>query len=311
MSRAGYDPQAAVSVQQLLLKESQGQADNLFSRLLADHPPSADRVAANRAFATQLPAGKTGRDEYRRRLSHLFKTAPAYAAYDEGVKAIKKNNFRKARALAEKAIRIEPQEAQFHLLRGSALEQTYKGNAALAEYRKAVHMNPGYFEPHLRLGLLLDAMGNRYQAKQALENSVKLMKTASAMQRLGRYALVDGNQILADKYLSETAGSNTPDGKKAYADLLRFDLPANAAAYLDVGMRVDANSRLQFVIRNKTPFPVSNIVLQASDNSGSKQISMNGIIQGNSQSLFQMNAQVTQEQINNSSVRVISARLAQ
>ena len=170
-------------------------------------------------------------------------------------------------------------------------------------------MNPGYYAPHLKLGLLLDAMGNRYQAKQALENSVHLLKTASAMQRLGRYALADGNTSLARQYLSQAAGSNTPDGKKAYAELLSFDLPVNAATYLDVAMQLDGNNRLQFVIRNKTPFPVDNIVLQASDNSGSKQLRMNGVIQGNSQSIFQMNAQVTQQQINNSSVTIVIARL--
>ncbi len=311
MSRAGYDPQAAVSVQELLLKESQGQTDNLFTRLLADHPPSAERVAASKALVTQLPAGGIrANDIYHQRLAHLFKMAPAYAAYDKGQEALQKGDFKTARALAEKAIRIEPREAQFHVLRGSALEKTYRGQMALTEYRKAADMNPGYYAPHLKLGLLLDAMGNRYQAKQALENSINLLKTASAMQRLGRYALADGNTPLARKYLSQAAGSDTPDGKKAYAELLSFDLPVNAAAYLDVAMQVDGNNRLQFIIHNNTPFPVSNIILQVSDNSGSKQLNMNGIIQANAQSVFQMNAQVTQEQINNSSATVVSARLA-
>jgi len=248
---------------------------------------------------------------YHNRLAHLFHSAPAYAAYDKGQEALKKGDFRTAQALANKAIRIEPKAALFHLLKGNAFEKTYRGQNALAEFRKAAQMNPGYFEPHLRLGLLLDSMGNKYAAKQALENSVRLFKTASVLHRLGRYALADGNTTLAKQYLGQAASSNTPDGKTAYAELLRFDLPANAAAYLDIGMQIDANSQLQFVITNKTPFPVSNIVVQASDYSGSKQLNMSSIIDPIDQMVFPTNTQVTQDQINNFSVTIVSAKLAQ
>ncbi|MDX8390513.1 MAG: hypothetical protein R8M38_08490, partial [Mariprofundaceae bacterium] len=248
---------------------------------------------------------------YHHRLSSLFKAAPAYAAYDEGIKAIKAKNYNKARSLAEQAIRIEPREAQFHVLKGSALEKTYQGKAALAEYRQAASMNSGYFEPHLRLGLLLDAMGNKYQAKQALENSVRLLKTAPAMHRLGRYALNDGNTNLARKYLSEAAGSNTPDGKTAYADLLRFDLPANAGNYLNANAQMDENSILHFVIQNKTPFAVSNVIVLVSDSSGSQRLNANGIIKGNGHLIVPTRAKVTQDQINNIRIKVLSAKLAQ
>jgi predicted Zn-dependent protease len=311
MSRAGYDPYGAVRMQELLLKESQGKDSNLFFQLLSTHPPSQERIDANRAFAATLPAGKTGRGEYKRRLSSLFRAAPAYAAYDEGLKALKENDFNRARTLADKAIRIEPREAQFHLLKGSVLEKSYQGKQALAEYRQAAQLNPGYFEPHLKLGLLYDAMGNRYYAKQALENSINLLKTAPALHRLGKYALAEGNQNLARQYLREAASSNSPDGKTAYAELLRFDLPANAGRYLSVDSKLDGSGQLQFVIRNKTPFPVSDVMIEAWDNSGSKRLNLGGVIQGNSQSVFNVGVQATQEQINNTRVRVVSARLSQ
>jgi len=52
-------------------------------------------------------------------------------------------------------------------------------------------------------------MGHRNQARQALESSVLLLKTAPAMHRLSRYTLGDGNTNVARQYLSEAAVSNT------------------------------------------------------------------------------------------------------
>jgi len=311
MFRAGYDPQAAISVQELLLKESQGQPDNLFTRLISDHPPSEERVAANRAFAAQLTAGgKSAHDEYHRRLATLFRDAPAYAAYDKAEKALQKGDFKTARALTDKAIAIEPKEALFHVLKGRALEGAYRGRQALNEYRQAAQLNPGYYEGHLRLGLLLDAMGNRYQAKQALENSVRLLKTAAALRRLGSYALADGNVIQAKGYFRQAAESGSGEGRSAFADLLRIDLPNNASAYLDAGLALDSNGQIQFVIQNNTPFPVSNIVVEVSDNTGSRRFGLNGVVPPNSETPFNMGAQATQQQIDHSSITVLSARLA-
>ncbi|MDX8405741.1 MAG: M48 family metalloprotease [Mariprofundus sp.] len=311
MSRAGYDPQAAVAVQELLLKESEGKPDNLFTRLLSDHPPSAERVAANRAFAAQLAqGGTTGKQAYHRHLAHLFRDASAYAAYDKAGEALKAGDFGKARDLANKAIAIEPKEALFHILKGRAMEGAYQGQKALDEYRQAAHLNPGYYEVHLRLGLLLDAMGNRYQARQALENSVRLLQTAAALHRLGRYAQADGNLAQAKGYFRQAAESGSNEGKAAFADLLKLDLPGNASAYLDASLSLDGNGQLQFLIRNNTPFRVGNIVVEASDNSGSKRMGLNGVVQPNSQETFNMGVQATQQQIDNSNIVVISARLA-
>jgi len=311
MSRAGYDPQAAVSVQELLLKESQGHPDNLFTRLVADHPPSAERVAANRATAAHLPAGgKLAHDEYHRRLATLFRDAPAYAAYDKAGKALKAGNFKKARVLADKAIGIEPKESQFHVLKGRAMEHLHMKQKALNEYQQAVRLNPGYYETNLRLGLLLDSMGKRNQARKALENSVHLLKTAAALRRLGRYAKADGNTTRARAYFSQAAQSGSHEGKAAFADLLRIDLPDHAGDYLASRLMLDRNGRLLLLIRNKTPFPMGNIVVMVNDNTGSRRLRLNGIVQASGQTAFNMGVQATQKQIDHSSIRVVSASLA-
>lgn len=310
MSRAGYDPKAAIAVQEMLLKESGGHND-LLTKLLSDHPISTERVAAAKAFVPRLPAGgEWGHERYKKRMAALFHDTPAYDAYDKARKAMKKGDYRRARALVDEAIRMQPREAAFHLLKGGIYEHTYAEGRALSEYRLAAGLNPGYFQPHLRLGLLLDSMGRRRQARIALENSVRLLKTAAALHRLGCYAMDDGNYERARAYFKQAAASSSNEGRAAFADLLRMDLPSNAGAYLDAGMGLDGNGELVFTVANKTPFPIGNIVVEVSDNSGSKHIRLNGVVRPNGEGAFNMGVHVSQQQINNSSIRVVSARLA-
>lgn len=311
MSRAGYDPHGMISTEEMLLRESQGRGNDLFSELLSTHPPSQERVDSARAFAATLPAGNAGKQVYHQRLANLFKAAPAYADYDNGMKAIKAGDYSKALTLADRAIGIEPKETQFYLLKGEALEKSHQGQQALVSYRTAANMNPGYFEPHLRIGLLLDAEGMRNQARPELERSLALLKTAPALHRLGRYALVDGNMPLAKTYLGEAAASDTDEGKVAYEELLRFDLPANPAAYVDAGMRLDANNRLQYVISNKTPFAVTGVVFEVAGPRGGGRLNANGTIAGKQQLIVPTQVQVTPEELQAMRVRIVAARLAQ
>jgi predicted Zn-dependent protease len=57
MSKAGYDPQGAVDLQETFVRLSEGRKTDWLSGLFASHPPSTERVAANRAKAASLPAG--------------------------------------------------------------------------------------------------------------------------------------------------------------------------------------------------------------------------------------------------------------
>ena len=59
MKRAGYDLQAAVTLQELFLRKSEaGKDKDRASTLFASHPPSAERVAENRKTLTKQ--GGTG-----------------------------------------------------------------------------------------------------------------------------------------------------------------------------------------------------------------------------------------------------------
>ena len=54
---AGYDPQGAVDLQQTFVRLSEGRRSDWLTGLFSSHPPSQERVDANRRTAATLPAG--------------------------------------------------------------------------------------------------------------------------------------------------------------------------------------------------------------------------------------------------------------
>ncbi|MDH3452617.1 MAG: M48 family metallopeptidase, partial [Gammaproteobacteria bacterium] len=89
MSKAGYDPQGAVALQETFVRLSEGRNQDWLSGLFASHPPSQERVDANRRTAAGLPAGGTiGADSFRLAMQKTMDAKPAYDAYDAGRKAL-------------------------------------------------------------------------------------------------------------------------------------------------------------------------------------------------------------------------------
>ena len=121
MSKAGYDPQGAVTLQETFVRLSEGREQDWLSGLFASHPPSQERVDANRQRLKNLPPGGiTGEDAYAAALRKTREALPAYEAYDKGREALGKNDPDTALALANEALALFPAEANFHALRGDA-----------------------------------------------------------------------------------------------------------------------------------------------------------------------------------------------
>ena len=101
------------------MRLSEGRNQDWLAGLFSSHPPSPERVAANRATAATLPAGgELGRERYRQMLAPLLAAKDAYLAYDEGRKALAAGQTDKALSLAQQALAAVPEEALFHALRG-------------------------------------------------------------------------------------------------------------------------------------------------------------------------------------------------
>jgi predicted Zn-dependent protease len=189
MARAGYDPRAAIALQETFVRLAKGENPGWLEGLFASHPPSQERVDANRETAKSLPSGgELGVERYQRMIAQVKKATPAYAAYDQGRKALAKKDYASALNLADKALAIEPREGQFHELRADALLGQRNVNGAVAAYSQSISLNGRYFYPYLMRGMIRERLGDKAGARSDLLASYRLLPTepaAKGLRRLG------------------------------------------------------------------------------------------------------------------------------
>ncbi len=215
MARAGYDPYAAVRLQETFVKLNSAHKQDFISGLFASHPPSQARVTANQLKAQTLPSGERYRDRYQRAIRQLKRDEPAYNAEELAVKALNAKDPATALAELDKAVKIQPDEAYFWELRGHAWKM--KGNDSNAEksFTTAIKKNPDLYSPHLARGILRFEENNSPAAKTDLENSFQRLQTPTASFYLGEIAAKSGDKATATRYYQFAAQSSGAIGQKA------------------------------------------------------------------------------------------------
>jgi len=186
MVLAGYDPYSAVSLQETFVRLSKGNKQNWLEGLFASHPPSQERVDANRIFAKSLyrPGLKKNEKIFKRKIAHLIKTKPAYDKENEAYNAIKTKNYKKAMGLTNEAIKIEKNEAMFYALKGDIYSLQKNDKAAIPEYTRAIKLDDDFFYYYLRRGVTYKNLGSKDKAKLDLKKSMKLFPTKQAQNTL-------------------------------------------------------------------------------------------------------------------------------
>jgi predicted Zn-dependent protease len=274
MARAGYDPMAAVRLQETFVRLSQNQSQNWLAGLFASHPPSMARVEANRETAASLPAGGIlGKSRYEEHIAALQKDQKAYESYAEGRDALEQGNPQKALAYGESAIRIEPREALFYALRGDAYARESRYTDALAEYNRAIKLNPDYFYYYLQRGQTRKKLNRTEEAYADLQKSTKLLPTATAYNSLGELALAAGSPAKAREYFMEAASSDSPAGKEAAIALLRLDFAHYAGEFIRIETGLNRDGYVLARITNTAPVGIKDLRLhlEYSDPSGRAQ----------------------------------------
>jgi predicted Zn-dependent protease len=186
MSKAGYDPQGAVTLQETFVRLSEGGNQDWVSGLFASHPPSEERVRANRRRAKNLPAGgELGTERYAAAMKTTMAAKPAYEAYDKGRKALGEEKNDEALALANEALTLFPEEAHFHALRGDVRLINKQYDMAVTNYNRAIIRHDNFFYYHLQRGIAKHELGQIDSAMVDLERSLELMPTAPAHFTLG------------------------------------------------------------------------------------------------------------------------------
>ncbi len=265
MYKAGYNPAAAIDLQNTFVKLSEGRQSSWLDGLFASHPPSRERVERNRETAKRLGGEnlKYGKERYRQAIAPLLKDEAAYAAQDEAMKAAQKDDFATANKLIDKAIRLQPREAKFYGLKGDIALHNKQFKAADKQYRKAISLYPDYFAFHLQQGYALKGLGNTQGAVQALQKSNKLLPTPHAQKALGDLALASGNRQQALQYYNSAAGSQSPIGQEALASMARLELEQNPGKYLKTRMGFNNNGVVAIAVYNQSPLPVKNVEVVA------------------------------------------------
>jgi len=221
MSRAGYDPQGAVVLQETFVRLSEGREADWLSGMFASHPPSQERVDTNKRTVTTLPTGgETGKDRYQAALKKTFEVKPAYDAYDEGRKAIADKKSDLAAEKAEDAIALFPGEANFYALRGDVRYMNEKYDTAIDNYDIAIRRRDNFFQYYLQRGLANQKLGNDLPAVSDLEKSNEMFPTAIAHNALGNIAANQGRKNEAIEHYSMVASGEGAVAESALESLV-------------------------------------------------------------------------------------------
>jgi len=271
MARAGYDPMAAVGLQETFVRLSENQSHNWLAGLFASHPPSAERVRTNRETAAGLPkGGALGKTRYDERIASLRKDKEGYESYARGREALEKGETSKALAYSREAIRIEPREGHFYALRGDVRYMEKHYDDALADYDKAIALNNNYFYYYLQRGLTRKKLNQTGEAYADLQASARLLPTATAYNSLGELELARGSSQKAKQYFSEAAASDSPAGRQARISLLRLDFPGYANEYIQVQIGLNHEGYVLAKVSNQAPLDIKSLqfTIQYPDTSG-------------------------------------------
>jgi predicted Zn-dependent protease len=219
MVKAGYDAQAAVELQEIFVKLSEGKNSGFIEGLFASHPPSQERVARNRDLAAQNPGGVRNKTQYQRAMAQLVKDKPAYEKYQKAQKLAANKQYIDALAYADAAAQLQPKESLFWEMKGQLLLQQNKREEAVTALDRAINANPKYFKPYVFRGLAYNQLGKRDLAEKDLLTSQRYLPTQVATYYLGEIALAKGNRAQASQYFQQAAQGGGEIGEAAKTQL--------------------------------------------------------------------------------------------
>jgi predicted Zn-dependent protease len=264
MAEAGYDPAAAVTLQETFvrLSEEGGGRGGRLAALFASHPPSEERVAKNRETAATLAAGgDLGRERYQAATARLRERQPGYEAYDEGRAALADDRPADAERSAQEALRLLPAEGHVHALLGDIDMQERRYADAIRHYSDGIERNGQFFYYHLQKGLAHRQLRQWEQSRTALETSVELLPTADAYYVLGTLAEQRGDRQAALAHYERAGSSSSPAGEAAQEATVRLDLPANPGKYIQARGGLDGSGQLVVEVANPTRVPVTDVLV--------------------------------------------------
>lgn len=262
MAKAGYEVWGAVELQETFVELSKSRQTDFLSGLFASHPPSIERVEANKLRAAEFPSGHRYRQRYQTAIAQLIKDEPAYAAEKLAIKALADNQPSLAIKHLDRAVALQPAEAQFWLLRGEAWSMLDNPTNAEKSYTTAIGKNKAVFSPYLARGILRYKQADRVAAKADLMQSYKLLPTAKASYYLGELALDNKQYEQANGFFKHAAQDRGELGNLSRKKIQQVNLQLQPQSFLVFSQAVSNRGALLVSVVNTSPRAMRSIVLQ-------------------------------------------------
>lgn len=241
LAQAGYDPYAAVTLQETFVRLSQSsgsaEAKSWTDGLFASHPPSEERVANNRSLVETLRSegygnGEYGADRYQAAIRTIKRDVPAYEQLDLARAAVFDGAYDQAIEHVQQALAAQNEEAQFHAMRGEIRARQGRYEDAVTNFDRAVARDPEFFSFYLGRGMAKARSDEPEQAAQDLNRSLQLLPTTIAYLELGRIAEAQGDTDAAARYYEAAGQAPGEIGEQARSSLVRVDLSNRPERYL-------------------------------------------------------------------------------
>lgn len=265
MRRAGYNPTAAVALQEKFVAMSGDRRSGLLEQLFASHPPSQERVRRNRETLTRFgtPDGELGQARYEKALEYLRAKQPAYIAFDRGTQLLAAGEQAAALASVKQAIRLEPKEARFHGLLGEIHLAQSDYRKAHTAFEAALNRDDNFYLYYLGRGQAAVGLGQANAARTDFQRSTELLPNAAAGNELGKLALAAGEPAEAKTRFREAAVLGGNAGVEAANAFLRLDVADVPSRYIQATSSIHpSNGGVIALVSNRTQLPLTNIVIE-------------------------------------------------
>ena len=192
MQRAGFDPMAAVTLQETFVALSKARSASWLDGMLASHPPSEERVRRNQVTAEQLRAGRSqpgiqGFDRYQLKLDRLSTKTQGYELAANAQESLDEGDLELANRQIKQALEVTQTEALLWGIAGQIALADEQPALSDRHFSRAIAINDRHFRYYLGRGLARQALAQLNGAISDLEASQQIFATdiaAKALQEL-------------------------------------------------------------------------------------------------------------------------------
>jgi predicted Zn-dependent protease len=192
MQRAGFDPMAAVTLQETFVALSKARSASWLDGMLASHPPSEERVRRNQVTAEQLRAGRSqpgiqGFDRYQLKLDRLSTKTQGYELAANAQESLDAGDLKLAHRQINQALEVTQTEALLWGIAGQIALADEQPALSDRHFSRAIAINDRHFRYYLGRGLARQALAQLNGAISDLEASQQIFATdiaAKALQEL-------------------------------------------------------------------------------------------------------------------------------